>query len=477
MNEKFKYLFKNTGLLMIGNFSSKVLVFLLVPFYTRILSTSEYGTYDLLYSTVQLLFPILSLNIIDGVMRFAINTDHKSLKYIFSTGLRFVTISIILLSIGTVISAFCFHYDILGKYWTEFILLYIGYGSYNLSMQFAKGLEDIKGISIAGVIGTAVMIGGNLIFLLVIDIGLKGYFYAYFLSFAIPTLFLVVKDKMYTYIESNLFYYKKDGIGKEMMLYSTPLIFNTLSWNINNVADRYAVTWFQGLDANGVYSVAYKVPAILNSIQVIFIQAWQLSAIKEFGDTKGEEFYKSTYNGCHVIMVLLCSVIIGFTRILAKMLFAKDFYEAWVFVPTLLLYIVFNTLSGTIGGVFSATKDAKAIANTAVIGALTNIVLNIVLVFLCGAEGAAIATVISSIVIWALRIRVSKKYINLDIDYPKHFVAYAILMIQAVTMTTIMNKLAYIIQVMMFGILLILNRSLIMEVCDQLAKHRNHSSV
>ncbi|HAQ8217931.1 TPA: oligosaccharide flippase family protein, partial [Enterococcus faecium] len=52
---KTKYLIKNMGILTISNFSSKILVFLLVPLYTSVLSTTEYGTYDLTISTATLL--------------------------------------------------------------------------------------------------------------------------------------------------------------------------------------------------------------------------------------------------------------------------------------------------------------------------------------------------------------------------------------------------------------------------------------
>ena len=77
MNNQYKYLMKNTGILTLSNFSSKILVFLLVPLYTSTLATSEYGIYDLVLSTIQLLFPLLTLNIADGVMRFSMEKSHE----------------------------------------------------------------------------------------------------------------------------------------------------------------------------------------------------------------------------------------------------------------------------------------------------------------------------------------------------------------------------------------------------------------
>ena len=77
--KEVKELAKNTGLLAIGQFGTKLLSFFLVPLYTYVLSTADYGTYDLMNTTVSLLVPILSLNICDSALRFPLdkNVDRK----------------------------------------------------------------------------------------------------------------------------------------------------------------------------------------------------------------------------------------------------------------------------------------------------------------------------------------------------------------------------------------------------------------
>ena len=62
MNKKNKSLIKNIGLFTIGSFGSKILSFLLVPLYTAVLTTTEYGSVDLITSTASLLTPILLLS-------------------------------------------------------------------------------------------------------------------------------------------------------------------------------------------------------------------------------------------------------------------------------------------------------------------------------------------------------------------------------------------------------------------------------
>lgn len=83
MDNRYKYLIKNTGILTISSFSTKILTFLMVPLYTSVLTTEEYGTYDLAVSTVSLLIPILSVNIVDGVMRYSMDSRYDRADIFF----------------------------------------------------------------------------------------------------------------------------------------------------------------------------------------------------------------------------------------------------------------------------------------------------------------------------------------------------------------------------------------------------------
>ena len=94
------------------------------------------------------------------------------------------------------------------------------------------------------------------------------------------------------------------------------------------------------------------------------------------------------------MMVILCSFIIMFDKILAKCLYANDFYIAWKYVPWLTIAGVFGAMSGYIGGFFSAVKDSRIFASSSIVGAISNIILNLILTPYMGALGAAIATAV-----------------------------------------------------------------------------------
>ena len=74
-NNRNKYLIKNTLLFTLGNLGSKLITFFLIPLYTNTLSTTQYGTIDLVATVSTVAIPILTINICESVMRFALDKD------------------------------------------------------------------------------------------------------------------------------------------------------------------------------------------------------------------------------------------------------------------------------------------------------------------------------------------------------------------------------------------------------------------
>lgn len=444
-----KYLLKNMGILTISNFSSKILVFLLVPLYTTVLSTAEYGSYDLAVSTATLFYPIFTLNIVDAVMRFLMDKEHDN-KSIASIGLKFLFISIILFGLGMYVLN-------VTKLWPDVngleIYIFFYYFFYVLNqffIQFAKGLEQVKEMGIAGVVSTLVMILANILFLLVFKCGLSGFFWANILAQGISALYIAIKIQILNYIE---FKRVDKALQKEMLIYSIPLIVAVIGWWVNSTADKYVVSFILGVSANGLLSVSYKIPQILNTIQSIFIQAWQISAIKEYGDNNTTKFYGNTFTIINLLMCITCSWLIFLTRPLAHFLYSKDFYAAWRYVPFLLIASVLNSASGMLGPILSAKKKSKAMMWSAVIGANVNIIMNIVLVHFIGIQGATIATVICSYIIYVVRKISVGNEIEID-DYAIILITWGMLSIQAAVESYLSN---YLIEVVIMAFLLIIN--------------------
>lgn len=432
----YRYLAKNIGLLTIGQFGSKLLTFFLVPLYTNVLSVTEYGTYDVFNMTIALLVPILTLNILEAVVRFTIDSETDN-SVIFTYSLRLLVSGFILLCSFVIINYFFGWIPLLKQYSLYFILSYLMSAVSGIMVAFARGIDCVKAVSVSGIISTLVLVLLNLLFLLVFKWNLDGYFLANILGVGSQCVYLVIATKAWRYIRFYKSTPENRSIQRKLTDYSIPMIANSIGWWVNNASDRYIVIWFCGVAANGIYSVGYKIPNILSLFQLIFNQAWILSAVRDFDSEDKNGFFSKLYVTYEFLIVTLCSLLIMFDRILASFLYAKDFYEAWKYVPFILISVVFGAMSGFIGGIFSAAKNSKIYAQSTVIGALCNLVLNIVLVYVFGPIGAAIATALSYWIVFVIRTIHMRKIIRIRLRIGRDYTSYLVLIVQSLMMLCI----------------------------------------
>lgn len=421
---KYKELAKNTGIFALANFSSKILIFLLVPIYTRVLTTTEYGFYDLVYTTIQLFVPILTLNISEAVMRFLMK-DGVSKKSVFSIAVLDIFIGSIAFALLLLVNNLFSLSDLISQYSIYIFVIFVFYTLNNFLIQFSKGIDKIGVTAISGVISTAVMLAMNVILLVVFDWGLLGFFIANVCGYVIPCIYIVSRLRLWELFEIKI----DKKLQWEMVYYALPLVLNILSWWVNNTSDRYIVTAIVGIQASAIISVAYKIPQILSTISAIFIQSWQISAIKIQEDKSDTTFVSNMLLYYNALLLIIASGIILFVKPISNILFGISFYSAWELVPFLIISSLFNAISGCIGAIMGAKMDTHNIAKSALVGMITNIILNIVLTFLMGPQGITISTLIASFLIFYMR-KDSVKEINSE-TYRAIYLSWILLVVEA----------------------------------------------
>lgn len=426
---KYKDLAVNTVIFTISSFGSKILTFLLVPLYTSLLSTEEYGTADLISTTASLLIFILTIDIADAVLRFAIERKENQ-EEILSFGLKVQLLGTVILSIGLMIIK-CIGIFKWDDYCYYFLLVVFFVNAIHQTVtNYLRAINKLKEVAISGIIQTAGMISSNIICLVLIHMGLKGYLISIIIGSLLSSLYCFLKTGSSLLVIIKIKLDKK--VQKEMVKYSFPLIFNGVAWWMNSSLDKYFIISMIGIGASGVYAVSYKIPTILTMFNQIFAQAWNLSAIKEFDKEDKDGFFSNTYSVYNAGMVLSCSAIIISNIFLARILYAKEFFLAWNYTSPLLISIVFSALSSFIGSIFTAVKNSKIFAISTVTAAVINTILNAIMIPFWGVQGAAIATAISFFTIWLVRIVSVRKYIHLKINIKRDVIAYLLLSTQAV---------------------------------------------
>lgn len=424
--EGIRYFAKNAGLLALGQFGTKLLGFFLVPLYTYVLTTEEFGTYDFMTSLISLLIPLLTLNIYDAALRFPLDADADN-KQIFTICIRHFVISTILGALFVVLNYVINTIEIVNHYPLFFFLLIVSTGLNGLMNNFARGIDCVKEVAISGVICSIVIIGLNLLFLLPLRMGLAGFFLANIIGSFAQSFYLFIILKGWRYIDIRKLDKK---LRNEMLKYTSPLMLNNISWWVNGVSNRFVITWLCGVTANGIFAVSYKIPSILVMLQGIYSQAWTLSAVKDFDKDDKNGFFSKMYASYNICMVLACSILIICSRLLAGILYLGDFFIAWKYVPFLLISAIFGALSGYIGGIFAAAKNTKIFGQTSILGAIVNLILTVILVWKIGVIGAAIAALVSNFLIWWIRVTVVRKYIDIKLSLWLDVSSYIILIIQ-----------------------------------------------
>lgn len=430
------------GIMAISMFGTRLVSLLMMPVYTNILTTQDYGTYDMLSATVGLLFPVVTLTVYDATLRFALDKGGRKGDILITSNCVILFGNALVIA-GVVIN-YIFGFNMLIKEYSILLILMLVFDTISCNLtNFVKALDKVKEATVSGIISAIVVVISNVFFLVVLKWGIKGFFISSILGTFCQLLYLFFSCSCYQFLKGK---YDK-SLRREMLGYSRPLVANNIAWWITNASDRYIVSWMCGLSMNGLYSVGYKIPSMLVFIQSIFNQAWVLSAVNDYDSEDKEKFFSTVYRSYNVCLVVGCSVLILLTKVLAHFLYSNEFYQAWIYVPLLVISIIFGSLSSYVGGIFIAVKDTGIIAKSTLIGAAVNIVLNVALIYCLGAMGAAVATVISHIIVWMMRIMYVRRYIKLEIDLFRNLASYFVLIVQAVVLLTVsQNEVLYLIE-------------------------------
>lgn len=449
--EQYKRFASNTLFLTIGSFSSKALSFLLVPLYTAILSTEEYGTYDLIITTVTLLTPFLTLVIAEGVMRFCLDSNKYDSKDILTIGLFVVGISSIAF---TALFPIFRNIESLSDYYLWIWFFFTVSNIHLILTQYLKGVNRIKLYTSCGVISTFLALILNVFFLVVLDWKIIGYMLSYVLAHVCVSIFIMCRIRICRLLVNPLKISKQ--IYKEIFRYTIPMVPNSMSWWVSNSSDKYIIAWLLSTSALGVYSVAYKIPSLLTVFTGIFTSAFQISAVEDFGSEKSKKFFENMYGMFASINVSIAVVLIVLAKPLAYLLFQKDFFNAWESTTVLLFAYLFNFLAGILGTVYTSAKKTSFIFTSTIIGALVNIVLNIFLIKLWGIIGAAIATLISYICVWLLRVVNVRKILNFNLHLKVNIISY-VLVIMEICLVLRNNRLCFVMAAAIVMVVLVIN--------------------
>ena len=460
--DKYKKLATNTIIFAIGTFSSKVLSFLLMPYVTRMMATGDYGTADLVQQTANVLIPIVFLQINSAALRFALDKDGDKAEVLtvgIRTTLRGFLVFLLLAYPMSLI-------EINGFRLKDYLVLIYAFvlvsGFRQLCQQFVRGCGQVKIFAIDGILATATTLVFNLLLLGPFHWGVNGYILAIIASDLCSIIFLTVSCKLWHFV-------KLKGVRKsttfDMLKYSIPMMPSIILWWIINVSDRFMITGFIDTGANGLYTAASKIPNFVIMFSSIFIDAWQLSAVDEYHTEETENFFTKVFRVYSGGIFSVAAVLILFCQLFTKILVAPSYYDSWQYVPILIIGTAISCHVNFLASVYMAEKKNVMAMVTAAAGAATNVVLNLILIPIMGANGAAIATAVSFIVAFVARAADARRFLKIRYNTPVVLCEMLLLITQSGVMLWLKSGVVmYCIEAALVLLMLVINQQQISEL-------------
>lgn len=400
-------LLKNTGIIAIGNLSTKAISFFLLPLYTAILSTHEYGVIDYIITLSMFCVPCISFLMDEAIFRFLIDCKNKEEKSII------ISNSFILVFIGIILFLVII-YPILVyvkyKYIWCLILFVISDIIATMISALLRGIGRTDAFAVYNFISSTIQIILNVIFIAVFYWGIEGMLSAMIIGRVVATFVYIICLKLWQYI--NL---KRINIPKikEMLKYAIPLIPNRVSWLIINLSSRIVIMNIMTSGALGIYAISSKFANLMDMIYGFFYQSWKESSARVLQSNDRDDFYNLVYKYLKGFMYSIVLLITSFMPIIFRFLIADTYSEAILYVPILLLATYFSNISGFYGGIFTAYKDTKIMGTSTIVAATINLVLMFIIINFWGLYAVAISALIANIAVYQYRKIKVKKYVIL----------------------------------------------------------------
>lgn len=397
-----------------------MLNFLLTLLHTTYLDDKAYGAAGFVRTTADMLIPLVSLGISNAVIRFGLEKANDK-RQVFTNGLLAIGLGfIVLLLFSPLISL----YDAISDYVVLLYVYILVSCLRTLCCQFVRAKMQLRLYALDGILTTGYTIAFNFLFLAGLNMGTNGYILAIICADAASTIFLFIMSRLWEYIDFRHF---SKTFFATMLRYSLPLVPALMMWWVIQQSDIYFIEAMIGMAAVGMYEAATKIPNLVNIITTVFTEAWQLSAVTDGQGRDRERFFSQVFSALSGGAFFAGGALILLTRFIMGFLVTPRFYDAWHYVPILIVATVFASLVAFQNSVYMVERKSHLSLITMAVGAGANLALNALLIPAYGVYGAAIATAISYVLIFIVRAFNTRTLIRVDFS-PLRMVANTLLL-------------------------------------------------
>ncbi|MBP3198975.1 MAG: oligosaccharide flippase family protein [Butyrivibrio sp.] len=396
---------------------SSGIAFFTMPLFTRLLGAEQYGLFSVYNSWLLIFTCIMGLNVGAGIGTGYYRFSDNYSKFRNSTLLEGSTISVSMIVILLVL------YPLLNKLYPYPFILFL----FLLLQSFSQFVINIgsltwtyeKKASVNLIVSscTVLLTTGISIVLLLTWNSNEPLYYARVIGAAVPTIIIGLVVWIMLFAISPAGYNAE--YWKFSFFFGLPMVFHQLSHQVLAQSDRVMMQMF---DINGkeigVYSFYYSLTAVLTTVLLALNNSWCPFL---YDGLKEKDYDKLNRKVCNYVQVftIIAMVFVMLCREVSMLFANEEYWSGMPLVPILVLVVYLTFIyQFAVNYEFFMAKPKYVAVGTTVAGVL-NIILNALLIPRWGMYGAAIATLISYIILAVIHFTVVRlwKYDRYPLSY------------------------------------------------------------
>ena len=411
MNRSRKFI-NDIFIYAIGNLGSKLITFLLVPLYTYFIAPDDFGYYDIALNISFFGIGVLSFQLRDGVFRFLLdNEDDRIRKDIISFTCRFLLRStLVAFAIGLVCLLF---FEIRFLPWI--VALTVVFMFYEIYIQVIRGLGKNVYFVYIGILTSFLTIVFSCLFIIGLDCGVLGIFYANILSRLLSMC--IIECKLRILKRYFRYDFSDPQINREMIRYSLPLLPNALCWWLLGSSNRLFIDHYLGLESNGIYAVAMKFASILETFSLIIYQAWQETAIKQYGSQDKNSFFSSVLYAQMYVFSAFVILVIFAIKWNYGWLVDENFQASAQYLFPMGISVIFFSLTSFFDMGYQCSKETARNLPGVILATALNLLLNFLLIQRWAIWGIVASSILTYLFLFLYRMVDSRRFFRVRIPY------------------------------------------------------------
>ncbi|HYV85000.1 MAG TPA: oligosaccharide flippase family protein [Patescibacteria group bacterium] len=391
---RLRQLFGHSALYAGSNLLQRGVGFLLVPLYARYFSRAEFGAMDQIVQGTLILILLTSLGLPQGLVRgLHLETrDEEERRRMIGALIVFLVPVALVVSAGLLLARaplarMVFHGEGEPAWIALGAALYLAMSLYQLPLELLKIRLQARRYVAWSIATFLAIVAGNLYLIVGRGLGLAGMLIANAAAYAL--IGSILWSRTIGSIRLNAEFARL----APLLAYGLPMLPSLLCRKVLDVADRYMIPWYHGLDVLGIYVMGAKVAAIVEALLLVpFLYAWQPFFYSLSDDDEAPRTFARVTQAVALLLGLLFLSIQAAREPILELLGRGKFAGAGGVVTLLMLAVVCNGLQYCVSAGIHLRRKLTQEMGIMAAAAGVNLVLNLILIPTLAGTGAALAT-------------------------------------------------------------------------------------